>query len=225
MKNSFIVKSLAALLLSSTLAVAGANSSIPTAVSLTGSKANLPTNVLEAASKLLNKTKVVEGITVADKGNNPAKYFDGGIIVGEQAKGNIENFDELDFEVFSHQDWVNFHKSHADNIVVSWPDGHETYGIDRHIADLKWLFSHAPDTNIKLHPVKIAAGNWTAVQGLMEGTFTKPMKLADGSEVQPTGKVFKLPMATFALWKDGKIIHEWLFWDNQTYMKQLGLSK
>ena len=111
------------------------------------------------------------------EGDDPAKYFDGGVVVGEQAQKNIETFDELDYEVFSNQDWMNLHKSHADNIVVSWPDGHDTYGIERHIEDLKWLFLHAPDTRIKVHPVKVAAGNWTAVHGIMEGTLTEPMKL------------------------------------------------
>jgi len=26
-------------------------------------------------------------------------------------------------------------------------------------------------------------------------------------------------------WKDGVMIEEWLFWDNQTYMNQIGLGK
>jgi hypothetical protein len=31
-------------------------------------------------------------------------------------------------------------------------------------------------------------------------------------------------MTTLAHWTDGKMDHEWLFWDNQTYMRQLGLA-
>lgn len=196
----------------------------PTAISLT-SNAGSPSSEIRAAAATLLKTKQAGGMLVADKGDNPAKYFDGGIASGEEAKRNLETFDELDFEVFTNQDWVNLHKSHAENIVVSWPDGHETYGIDVHINDLKWLFVHAPDTRIKVHPVRIGTGHWTAVQGVMEGTFTKPMLLADGSTIEPTGNKFSLPMATFAVWKEGKMIHEWLFWDNQTYMKQLGIGQ
>lgn len=41
-----------------------------------------------------------------------------------------------------------------------------------HIKDLKGQFVFAPDTSIKEHPIKIASGEWTAVTGLMEGTFT-----------------------------------------------------
>lgn len=60
--------------------------------------------------------------------------------------------------------------------------------------------------------------------GWMEGTFTQPMKTPDGKVVQPTGKSFKIPMCTIGRWKDGLMEEEYLFWDNQTYMKQLGIG-
>ena len=143
---------------------------------------------------------------------------------GEPAK-HIESFDTLDFDVFSNQKWDRLSESHADDIIVSWPDGHDTKGIQRHIEDLKKLFIHAPDTAIKVHPIRIANGDWTAVTGVMTGTFTKPMPMPDGSAVQPTGKKFSLPMATIGHWKNGKMDHEWLYWDNATYMSQLGIGK
>jgi hypothetical protein len=31
-------------------------------------------------------------------------------------------------------------------------------------------------------------------------------------------------MATVGHWKDGVMDEEYLFWDNQTYMKQIGLA-
>jgi predicted ester cyclase len=143
---------------------------------------------------------------------------------GQPAK-NIETFDTLDFDVFSNQKWDRLAESHADDIIVSWPDGHDTRGIQRHIDDLKNLFVHAPDTAIKIHPIRIANGDWTAVTGVMTGTFTRPMTMADGSVVQPTGKKFSLPMATIAHWTNGRMDHEWLYWDNATYMTQLGIGQ
>jgi predicted ester cyclase len=143
---------------------------------------------------------------------------------GEPAK-NIETFDTLDFDVFSNQKWDRLKESHADDIIVSWPDGHDTRGIQRHIEDLKQLFIHAPDTAIKIHPIRIANGDWTAVTGVMTGTFTRPMPMPDGSVIQPTGKKFSLPMATIGHWKNGRMDHEWLYWDNATYMAQLGIGK
>jgi len=138
---------------------------------------------------------------------------------------NLVTFDTLDFTVFSNQEWTRLHESHAQDIKVNWPDGHFTTGIDRHIADLKAMFVYAPDTRIKEHPIRFGSGNFTAVTGIMEGTFTKPMPVGNGKFIQPTGKSFKLPMATIGIWKDGVMIEESLFWDNQTYMNQLGLGK
>src|SRR2546422_7168464 len=39
-------------------------------------------------------------------------------------------------------------ESHAQDILVTWPDGHETRGIEKHIQDLKALFVWAPDITI-----------------------------------------------------------------------------
>jgi hypothetical protein len=142
----------------------------------------------------------------------------------QQTARELETFDDLDYNVFSNQKWDELKKSHAQDIKVYWPDGHFTTGLDKHIEDLKAMFVYAPDTRIKEHPVKIGNGEWTAVYGIMEGTFTKPMPLPDGKSIPPTGKSFKLPMATLGHWgKDGVMTEEYLFWDNATYMKQLGL--
>ena len=139
---------------------------------------------------------------------------------------NIATFDDLDFNVFSNQKWDELKKSHAANIVVHWPDGHETKGIEKHIEDLKAMFVYAPDTRIKQHPVKFGSGEWTSVIGLMEGTFTKPMPGPNGKPISPTRKAFKLPMNTVGRWNArGTMDEEWLFWDNQTYMQQIGVGK
>jgi hypothetical protein len=147
-----------------------------------------------------------------------------GMISGNQVlTKNLVTFDTLDFTIFSNQEWVRFHESHSKDIKVDWPDGHFTIGLERHIQDLKAMFVYAPDTRIKQHPVRFGSSNgeWTAVTGIMEGTFTKPMPLGNGKFIQPTGKTFKLPMCTIGHWKDGTMNEEWLFWDNQTYMNQL----
>jgi len=85
---------------------------------------------------------------------------------------------------------------------------------------------YAPDTRIKEHPIRFGSGNMTAVTGVFEGTFTQPMPIGNGKFIQPTGKVFKIPMATIGIWgPDGTMTEEHLFWDNQTYMNQIGLGK
>jgi len=138
---------------------------------------------------------------------------------------NLETFATLDFVVFSNQEWVRMHESHSKDVKVNWPDGHHTNGIDRHIEDLKALFVYAPDTKIKVHPIRFGSGEFTCVTGIMTGTFTKPMPIGDGKFIQPNGKQFSLPMCTVGHWKDGVMIEEWLYWDNATYMKQIGIGQ
>ena len=141
----------------------------------------------------------------------------------EQA--NLANFDDLDFNIYSGQKWDELGKSHSQDITVHWPDGRTTKGIQTHIDDLKGMFVFAPDTRIKEHPIRIASGEWTAVTGYIEGTFSQSMPIGDGKSVAPTGKSFKLPMVTIGHWKDGVMHEEWLMWDNQAFMKQIGLAE
>lgn len=141
------------------------------------------------------------------------------------AQEHLAKFDDMDYNVFSNQDWVRLHESHAENVMVHWPDGRETHDLKTHADDLRAMFVYAPDTRIKEHPVKIANSDWTSVIGIMEGTFTQPMPMPmpDSKSIAPTGKSFKIMMCTVGHWKDGLMIEEYLFWDNQTYMKQLGV--
>ena len=143
----------------------------------------------------------------------------------ELEKRNLLAFDEMDFNVFSRRDWARFHESHAQNVRVHFPDGHFTDGLEVHIKDMDAMFVYAPDTRIAMHPMRIAQDEWTAVTGVMRGTFTEPMPDGKGGFIQPTGKAFSINMATFARWNEqGTMDEEWLYWDNQTYMQQLGLG-
>jgi len=140
---------------------------------------------------------------------------------------NLSNFDDLDFRVYTNQQWQDLHKSHTKDVIVHWPDGHTTQGIEKHIEDLKYMWTFAPDNRITEHPVRFGTqdGQWTAVTGWLEGTFTKPMVLPDGKTIEPTGKAYRIPMATLGHWnKDGIMFEEFLFWDNGEFMKQIGLG-
>ncbi len=143
----------------------------------------------------------------------------------EMIANNLKTFDTLDYTVFTNQQWTRLHESHSKDIKVNWPDGHFTTGIERHIADLKAMFVYAPNTSIKQHPVRFGSGSMTCVIGVMTGTFTLPMPIGAGKFIKPTGKSFTLPMCTVGIWKDGVMFEEYLFWDNQSYMSQIGLGK
>jgi predicted ester cyclase len=139
-------------------------------------------------------------------------------------QGNLANFDDLDFNVYSGQKWELLGKSHSKDIVVHYPDSHTSKGLEAHVEELKPMFVFAPDTRITEHPIRIASGDWTAVSGTTSGTFTLPMPIGGGKFIPPTGKSFKLGMITIGHWRDGVMDEEWLMWDNLSFMKQIGLA-
>jgi len=53
-------------------------------------------------------------------------------------------------------------------------------------GDLEAMFVWAPDTRIKVHPIKVGQGAWTGVVGIMEGTVTRPMPTAEGRAIPPS---------------------------------------
>ncbi|HEU4994564.1 MAG TPA: ester cyclase [Gemmatimonadaceae bacterium] len=161
------------------------------------------------------------------RAGDSAQAVQSGAVLADSAEfiaRNLATFDTLDFVVFSHQQWSRLSESHSQDVVVTWPDGHDTHGLTRHVADLKALFVAIPDLAVTEHPIRIANGSWTAVVGRMTGTFSKPMPMA-GKTIPPTGRKLDLSMVTIGHWTNSGVMdHEWLFWDNAAYMKQLGLS-
>ena len=146
-----------------------------------------------------------------------------GLTARERAQ--LATFDELDFVVYSGQQWDRMAESHAKNIRVHNPDGSIVDGLDAHIEALKFQFVWAPDTRVLQHPVKIAKGDLTAVVGIGAGTFTNPLPLPDGTAIPPTGKAFQFSMVTVGRWnRRGTMDEEFLFFDQQSLSRQIGLG-
>ncbi len=159
-----------------------------------------------------------------DPGPLPVSASDAGVSAAE-IKRRMGVLDNMDFVVWSTQQWDKIPQSHSDDVVAVFPDGRVSKGIKQHIEDMKQMFTWAPDTKIREHPVKFGQGEWTALIGVMEGDFTKPMKMPGMKPIAPTGKHFKMPMATYSHWnKDGKMDIEFVFWDNAAWMKQIGVT-
>ena len=155
------------------------------------------------------------------------KSDDQTLTIGDKlTQERLRRFDSLDFDFYSHQKWDSLIISHDPGIKVYYPDGTTTTGLlPQHVDMLKPMFVFAPDTKITSHPIKFGSGDWTTVVGELEGTFTKPMVIGNGKTIPPTGKKFKLSMCTVGHWKGGKMIEEYLFWDNMLLMKQMGLAQ
>ena len=143
-----------------------------------------------------------------------------------QTEKRLAAFDVLDFDTYTHQKWTEFGATHTEDVKVFYPDGSISVGLTPgHIDKMKPQFAFAPDTEIKEHPIKLGSGDWTAVVGVMEGTFTKPIDLGGGKSIAPTGKKFKLSMTTIGHWKGDKMFEEYLFWDNELFNKQIGIGQ
>ena len=137
----------------------------------------------------------------------------------------LAKFDSLDFDYYNNQRWDMLGRSHADNVKCYYPDGSTTTGLyPQHIDQLKPMFVFAPDTKCKSHAARFGGGEWTCVIEEVEGTFSQPIPIGNGTAIAPTGKHFKFSLATVGHWGPGaKMIEEYLFWDNQSFMKQIGL--
>ena len=110
-------------------------------------------------------------------------------------EANLERFDKLDFEAFNNRNWTLFKEIHAPDVFAVDFNGNTTSGIDAHVQWVMAAVSAAPDSKILAHPIKIAAGNWTAVTGTLPGNIT---------------------MVTVAHWDNGRIAEEYLFIQNPT---------
>ena len=83
-------------------------------------------------------------------------------------------------------------------------NGNATRGIEQHVQWAMAAISAAPESRVIAHPIKIAAGNWTAVTGTLPGNVT---------------------MVTVAHWEDSRIAEEYLFMQNPIVMNQVELGQ
>jgi hypothetical protein len=107
-----------------------------------------------------------------------------------QERANLERFDQLDFESWNTRNWTLFREIHGPDVLVVDFGGNTTRGIEQHVEWAMAFTSAEPESRVLAHPIKIAAGNWTAVTGTLPGNAT---------------------MITLAHWEDGRIAEEYLF--------------
>ena len=115
-----------------------------------------------------------------------------------EAKANLDRFDQLDFDAWNNRNWTLFQEIHSPDVLVVDFSGKVTKSIEQHLQWANKSLSSTPST-IMAHPIKIAAGNWTAVIGNSTRTNLS------------TGESFNSTMVTVAHWEDGRIIEEYLF--------------
>lgn len=107
-----------------------------------------------------------------------------------EEQANLDRFDRLDFEAWNNRNWTLFEELHSPDVLVVDFTGNTTRSIDQHLQWAMGAVSAQPESRVLAHPIKIAAGDWTAVTGTLPGNLT---------------------MVTVAHWEDGRIAEEYLF--------------
>jgi hypothetical protein len=140
---------------------------------------------------------------------------------------NPQRMQKLD-DAWNSRDWDTFDSYHDHrSIVVYWP-GQEspTLGGHDHRDEAIRFCNAFPDNRVHNQPYDIlfGDGDFTCFVTHFTGTFTAPFELPDGTTIQPTGKSFDVLYSTAAEWDNGKIVKEFLFYDNGTFLTQIGVG-
>jgi hypothetical protein len=140
---------------------------------------------------------------------------------------NAERMQKLD-DAWNARDWETFDAYHdGDSVVVYWPgQDNPTDGGHDHRAEAKRFCNAFPDNRVHNQPydVLLGDGDYTCFVTRFTGTFTALLELPDGNTIEPTGKAFDVLYSTTARWKDRKIVEEYLFYDDGTVLKHIGLA-
>jgi hypothetical protein len=123
-----------------------------------------------------------------------------------EEQANLDRFDKLDFEAWNNRNWTLFQEIHSPDVLVVDFNGNTTRGIEQHLQWAMAAVAADPESSkVLAHPIKIAAGDWTAVTGTLPGNLT---------------------MVTVAHWEDGRIAEEYLFLQNSpAMMNQTGAGQ
>jgi Flp pilus assembly protein CpaB len=142
------------------------------------------------ATLVISYTPIQSSVVALEQQTSTSNQTEIVVAQTPQEKANLERFDELDFDSWNTRNWTLFREIHAPDVLVVDFGGNTTRGVDQHIEWAMAFTSANPESKVLAHPIKIAAGNWTAVTGTLPRNST---------------------MITLAHWEDGRIAEEYLF--------------
>jgi steroid delta-isomerase-like uncharacterized protein len=79
----------------------------------------------------------------------------------------------------------------------------------------------APDNQIEATRT-FEAGDTIIVEGVYSGTHTGPL-VGPGGEIPATGRRFSFPYCDVLQARDGRFVSHRIYWDNATFLAQLGV--
>ena len=137
---------------------------------------------------------------------------------------NLQRMKSLD-DAWNSQNWEVFRKRHSADTAVYWPGQLEpTRGRAAHQAESEAFFKSI-ENHLENNPYKVmvASGDWTCTIANWKGRMIGPWKGLDGKVHPPTNKRFELEFCTVARWQNGEIVEEKLFYDQVSFLKQMGV--
>ncbi|XWV26356.1 polyketide cyclase [Tupanvirus soda lake] len=167
------------------------------------------------------KSKYLELKKQTGGGANRAEDYGNG---NEQVKKHLALYWRLNFEGYNNQNFDVVKEIYHPDVIMRMANGAAIVGIDKNIEMMKQMHEMAEDTKIIEHGIQFGSGDWIAIQQIMTGTFTGPMKGTDGKIYEPTGRKFRMEACSFTRWKDNRIVEENIYWDNGAFAQQLGVD-
>lgn len=134
-------------------------------------------------------------------------------------KSADDGYNARDFDTF-------LGKLHSADVEVHQIGAPTTFGRLRHGADMNMWIAAFPDMIVHNNPydIQFGQGEWTVAIGKLSGTFTGILTLPDGTEIKPTGKPFLTFFTTIARWQQDAMVNEYVLFDQQDIMKQIGVA-
>jgi steroid delta-isomerase-like uncharacterized protein len=123
------------------------------------------------------------------------------------------------YDALNHGDLDGATASFADDVETITPSG-TLRGLAAFRGMAQAFLAAVPDMR---HDVvrTLEDGDTIVVEGIYSGTQTGPLVGAQGT-IPPSGNAFAFPYVDFMEVKDGKCVSHRIYWDNVTFLAQLG---
>jgi len=133
-------------------------------------------------------------------------------------KANIDLFNQTT-DAYNKQDAKAMDALMADDLVWSEAAGPKDVNKTEAMTGTKQMWKAFPDSKITIDQTH-AAGDYVVATGTLTGTNKGDMP---SMKLKKTGKSVTLPFMQVSQFKDGKVTHDWLFYDGAGMAQQLGL--
>ena len=142
----------------------------------------------------------------------------------EKVKKHLEVLERISFDGYNKRNW-NVVRQGFDQNMVSNMDSTKAVGIEANMKLMQSSLEWSPDSKVIAHRIQFGSGDWTCVNLIVGGSFTRNMTASDDSIIAPTRKKYVMSHCSLDRWKNNKTIEAYVFIDTTDFMRQLGINK